>query len=137
MAGRSEVLRSPAHAALTVGGKRVLQVLSELVGQDDVAISLGRFMERGMCRAAARYGIKQCVAVGFVSVGMGPRRVNVFRLADGWRALDAHEAARLVKLAKLPRQSVPPKPVTQVKVVELPRAMRRVPSLTPWQDVGR
>ena len=30
---------------------------------------------------------------------MGPRRVNVFRLSDGWRGLDMDEAKRRVKLA--------------------------------------
>jgi hypothetical protein len=59
MADRSEVQKSAAYAALSVGGKRVLHVLEQEVGHDGVAISLGCFMERGMCRAAARYGIKQ------------------------------------------------------------------------------
>jgi hypothetical protein len=124
MADRS-VQQSAAYEALSVGGKRVLQVIEDEVGNDGSAISLGRFMERGMCRAAARYGIKQVEALGFAVIGMGPRRVNVFRLADGWRALDAHEAKRRVKLARLAmpqRQSAPPKPVTQFKVpVERPR----------------
>ncbi len=69
---------------------------------------------------------------------MGPRRVNVFRLSDGWRGLDMDEAKRRVKLARLPtppRASMPPKPVRQVKVpVERPRTVRRVPSLPTWQD---
>jgi hypothetical protein len=83
MAGRSEVLGSPAYAALTVGGKRVLGVI-EQAGRDGVAISLREFMQRGMCRAAARHGIKQVEALGFVVIGMGPRRVCVFQLSDGW-----------------------------------------------------
>jgi hypothetical protein len=59
MAGRSEVQQSAAYPALSVGGKRVLDVIGEEVGRDGVAISLSCFMERGMCRAAARHGIKQ------------------------------------------------------------------------------
>ena len=66
MADRSEVQKSAAYAALSVGGKRVLHVLEQEVGHDGVAISLGCFMERGMCRAAARYGIKQVELLGFV-----------------------------------------------------------------------
>ena len=64
MADRSEVQKSAAYAALSVGGKRVLHVLEQEVGHDGVAISLGCFMERGMCRAAARYGIKQVELLG-------------------------------------------------------------------------
>ena len=132
MAGRSEVLRSAAYEALSVGGQRVFHVI-ERAGRDGAAISLPEFMERGgMCRSTARLGIKQCVALEFVVIGMGPRRVNTFARADGWRALDAREAKRRVAQARLPmpRQSVPPKPVPQVKVpVEQPRTVRGMPSL--------
>jgi hypothetical protein len=142
MAGRSEVLRSAAYAALSVGGKRVLHVVEEQAPHGAVGISLAQFMSQGMCRAAARFGIKQVELLGFVSVSMGPRRVNVFRLSDGWRGLDADEAKRRVAQARLPMppraSSAPPKPVPQVEArVEPPRTMRRAPSLPTWQDVGR
>ena len=131
MADRSVKL-SAAYEALSVGGKRVLHVIEEEVGHDGSAISLREFMRRGMCRATARIGIKQCELVGFVNVTMGHRRVNVFRLAAGWRGLDMDEAKRRVAQARFPMpprpSSVPPKPATQVKVVELP-TVRRVPSL--------
>ena len=67
---------------------------------------------------------------------MGPRRVNVFRLSDGWRGLDMDEAKRRVKLARLPTppraSSMPPKPVRQVKVpVERP-AVKYVSVSQSW-----
>jgi hypothetical protein len=129
MADRSEVLQSATYAALSVGGKRVLKVILDHVGHDAAAISLAQFMERGMCcRSTARIGIKQCELVDFVTVSMGHRRVNVFRRSDGWRGLDADEAKRRVRLARLPMppraSSVPSKP--QVKApVERPRTLRR------------
>jgi hypothetical protein len=100
-----------------------------------VAISLDKFMEQcDLCRSAVRYGIKQCELLGFAVITIGPRRVSQFRLAEGWRGLDADEAKRRVRLARLPTppraSSVPPKPVRQVKApVERPRTVRRVPSL--------
>jgi hypothetical protein len=114
MAGRSDVLGSAAYAALSDGGRRVFQVIEEQAGRGAVAISLGRFMQHGMCRSTAIRGIRQCEVLGFVSVAVGHRSVGVFRLADGWRGLDMDEAARRVRLARLPmppRQRVPPGPV--------------------------
>jgi hypothetical protein len=79
----------------------------------------------------------------WIRITIGPRRVSVFRLADGWKSLDADEAKRRVAQARLPMppraSSVPPKPVRQVRApVERPRTMRRVPSLPmPWHDDGR
>jgi hypothetical protein len=89
MAGRSEAQKSPAFAALSVGGQRVLKVI-EQAGRDGVAISLDQFMERAdLCRSSVRRGIRQCELVGFVTVSIGARRCSVFALADGWRRLDA------------------------------------------------
>ena len=139
---------SPSYAAaLKISGKRVLRVIEHEIEHsgDGVAISLEQFMAHGMCRAAARYGIKQCECVGFITVAAAARRVNTFAFCDGWRALDADEAARRVKQAKLPKpqradsEPVPPKPVKPPKV-ERPRfSQRRMPSLPsmPWQDDGR
>ena len=77
------------------------------------------------------------------TVSMGPRRVNVFWLSDGWRGLDMDEAKRRVKLARLPtppRQiSAPPKPVRQAQVeqpVEQPPP-RAVPSMPAVAWIGR
>jgi hypothetical protein len=145
MAGRSHVLRSPAYLALSASGKKVLNLIEQEIGHGCAAISLDQFMDTGMCRSAARYGIKQCEALGFVAITTGARRVSLFKLTDGWRALGADEAARRIKQARLPTppraSRVPPKPVRQVKApVEPPRTMqRRVPSLPtmPWQDNGR
>jgi hypothetical protein len=132
MAGRSEAQKSPAFAALSVGGQRVLKVI-EQAGRDGVAISLDQFMERAdLCRSSVRRGIRQCELVGFVTVSIGARRCSVFALADGWRRLDAGEAKRRMKLAKEPTPpratSAPSKPVRQAKArveVEQPRVVRQ------------
>ena len=57
-----------------------------------LSIPLTTFTSSGMGRAAARFGIKQCERLGFVSIGTGLRHANTFRLVDGWRAVDAVEA---------------------------------------------
>jgi hypothetical protein len=83
MAGRA-VERSAAYAALSDGGRRVLQVIEQEVGHDGVAISLEHFMSRGMCRSAARNGIKR--SSGSALSASGWRSVMARRAAH-WRAL--------------------------------------------------
>jgi hypothetical protein len=142
MAGRSEVQRSAADAALCVGGQRVLKVIEEEVRGGGSAITLDQLMDRAdLCRSSVRRGIRQCELVGFIAVAMGPRRVNLFKLSDGWKSLDAAEAKRRMKLAKEPtppRQiSAPPKPVRQARVeVEQPPP-RAVPSMPVVAWIGR
>jgi hypothetical protein len=143
MAGRSEVQRSAAYAALSVSGKTVLKVIEEEVRRGGGAITLDQFMDVDMSRSAARYGIRQCEELGFIAVSMGPRHNNLFKLADGWRGLSADEAARRVKQARLPtppRQTgAPPRAVRPVKVrveVEQPAVERRAPSLPQVQWLG-
>ena len=72
----------------------------------------------------ARFGIKQCERLGFITVGTGVRRANTFRLVDGWRTVDAVEAKRQVQLAKLPK---PPKPPQVAAPQPLKRRSRRSP----------
>jgi hypothetical protein len=146
MVGRPEAQRSAAYGALSVGGKLVLKVIEDDVRRGSGAITLDRLMEqRDLCRSSVRRGIRQCEALGFVSVSMGFRRVGQFQLSDRWRALDADEAARLVKLAKSktpPRAtSAPPKPVRPVKArveVEQPPPPRQ-PSMpvVAWIALAR
>jgi hypothetical protein len=104
----------------------------------EAALSLNNFA--GLSRIGARNGVRQLVALGFVKLKLGRRRVGVFRLATGWRAIDSVDAARkLIKAAKSPRAAistaVPPKPVKVSKPVEKlatvePRTRQRtVPSL--------
>jgi hypothetical protein len=68
MADRSEVLASAAYAALSVGGKRVLQVIEDEVrrggGRARWTGGGGAAVARGMCRAAARHGVRQVEARG-------------------------------------------------------------------------
>ena len=144
MAGRSEVRKSPAFEALSVGGKRALKVIEEEVRGGGSAITLDELMDRAdLCRSSVRRGIRQCELVGFIAVAMGPRRVNLFKLSDGWKSLDAAEAKRRMKLAKEPtppRQSSAPPTARQAKVrveVEQPPVERRAPSLPQVQWLGR
>ena len=104
-------------------------------------------MAVGISKAAVSFAIKQCERLGFVSVGVGTRHCNVFTLINDWRTIDAASAARLVKLARLPKPPrvaapKPPKPAPTPKPakVEPPRTVeRRVPSLPrlSFMDDGR
>ena len=102
---RSELQASPAFAALKPSGKRVLRVIERECGGGAAAISLARFMESGMGRHAAYYGVKQCERLGFVSVSVftGPHRANVFTPVDHWRNIDAVEAKRRMAHARQPK----------------------------------
>jgi hypothetical protein len=143
MAGRS-LQKSEAYATLSVGGGRVLDAVEQLAGRGAVAITLEQLMElTDLCRSSVRRGIRQCELVGFIAVAMGPRRVNLFKLCDGWKSLDAAEAKRRMKLAKEPtpprQSSAPPRAVRPVKVpveVEQPPP-RAVPSMPQVQWLGR
>lgn len=144
------LLHSAAYRALTDSGKRVLSIIENVLSRtgNGTAISLGQFTALGLCRTAARYGVRQCERLGFVTVEVGPRQVHVFSMADGWKSIDADEAERRMALAHQPparraristARVEPPKPVRVPKPVERPRAVRRVPSLPrmSWIDDGR
>ena len=102
---RSEVLQSAAYAALTPSGKQCLHLIEDEIERGDGAAMLPRsfFTVRGLSKAATSFGVKQCERLGFVSVGTGVRGTNLLWLSDGWRTIDAVEAARRVRLAKLPK----------------------------------
>ena len=144
MAGRSQVQRSAAYLALSDGGGRVLDAVEQLAGRGAVAITLEQLMElTDLCRSSVRRGVRQCEALGFIAVTMGPRRTSQFQLSDGWKSLDADGAARLVKQARLPTppraRTAPPKPVRQAKVrveVEQPPPPRQ-PSMPVVAWIGR
>jgi hypothetical protein len=106
-AGMNGMRASAAYNALTRGGKLVLDVIAGEVERngDGVAISLNNFA--GLSRLAARNGVKQIVALGFVKLEFGPRRIGVFRLAHGWASVGSvDEAKRLVRAAKSPRAAM-------------------------------
>jgi hypothetical protein len=69
-----EMSESPAYAALTRGGRRALDLIVVEVERngDGVAISLNSFT--GLSRIAARNGVKQLLALGFVKLEFGRRR---------------------------------------------------------------
>ena len=126
---RAEVRQSAAFQAMTLAGRRVLYFIEGEIERngDSVAIPLTTFTSRGgMCRTAARFGIKQCERLGFISVGTGVRHANTFRLISDWKSIGAVEAARQVQLAKLPKppklpQVAAPKPVQSVKPAPTPK----------------
>jgi hypothetical protein len=89
--------------------------------------------------------LKQLALCGFIRIDIGPRCINAFSLADGWRALDAVEAKRRVELARLPkpqRQAAPkpptPAPTPKSVKVEPRRTMQRAtPSMPKFSwDAG-
>ena len=64
------------------------------------------------------------VRPAFVKIEGGGRRINTFTLIDGWKSLDAVEAARRMALAKLPKPHVP-------------RHLRALSPRLSWMDDGR
>jgi hypothetical protein len=142
MAGRSELQRSPAYRALSDGGVEVLHAVEEQAARGSVAISLERLAElTDLCRSSTRQAIRLCETLGLISVTAGPRRVNEFALANGWRAVDQIEAKRRLQLPRLrtpPRQSsAPPRAVRQAKArveepVEQPQPRQPSMPVVAW-----
>jgi hypothetical protein len=97
--------------------------------------------------------------LGLIDIEPGPRLINIFRLSNRWRTVDAVEAVRLAALAREvqphrrferrrePKPVQAPKPGNKGKASEtndfsqqrLRVVQRRVPSLPTmaWQDDGR
>jgi hypothetical protein len=139
MADRAEMERSAAWRVLTPGGQRAWRIIAnEISGSGTAEISLNGFTKRGLSRVAAQKAVRQLVAVGFVEIAVGVRRVGVFKLADRWRSIsDVDEARRLVQAA---RQGPSPRGATSNPAVPKPgpkdpkpardeRTRRPVPSL--------
>ena len=140
----AEARQSAAFQAMTLAGRRVLQFIEREVerGGDGVAITLKTFTSSGgMCRAMARFGVKQCERLGFIRIGTGLRHANTFSLVDGWRTVHAVEAERLVPpQVAAPKPVKPPKPAPTPKPVEPPRTVQQrgvtLPRLS-FMDDGR
>ena len=136
MTDRSQMMQSPAYAALSPAGRKVLAAIEREVerGGGVVVISFADFARRcDVSHSAAYSGLKQVALLGFASAETGPRprRIHTIRLRDNWQGIDADEARRLHLQARLPKQQqAVPKPVK-------PRSIRRpAPSLPrmPWDD---
>ena len=89
----------------------------------------------GGSKGSISFGIKQCERLGLVRIGTGFRHANTFSLTDGWGAVDAVEAKRLVQLAKLPKPPQvaapqPVKPPKPVKPAPAPKPVTVAPSST-------
>ena len=123
---------SPAFQALTPSGKRALRLIADEVtrkGGGAVTLSRSHFTARGMGKVSVTFAVKQLRLTGFVVIELGERRATVFRLIDRWRALDAHEAARRLRQARLPMARPaeaepvkPPKPAPTPKPAKVERS---------------
>jgi hypothetical protein len=101
------MLTSPAYAALSPSGRRVLALIDSKVTHRGgvAAISFGD-IERscGMIHGTCGFALRQVKLLGFVSVARGPgprRRINTFRVSDVWRDLDALACRQLAAQARL------------------------------------
>jgi hypothetical protein len=94
--------------------------------------------------------LKQLDALGWIEITRGPRAGNVFRLSNRWRAIDADEAARLVRSARkaMPQRrherrrepvQPPPQPVPEPVETDAPVQFmaERKPSLPTLAWLGR
>ena len=122
---RAEVRQSVAFQALTPVGRRVLAKIEDEVARNGGgAVALPRSSFGGSL-GSVTFGVRQCERLGFVSVHVhaGLRRAHTFRLCDDWKSISADKAARLVKLAKLPRppQVAAPQPVKPPKSAPTPK----------------
>ena len=102
MTDRSQMMQSPAYAALSPAGRKVLAAIEREVerGGGVVVISFADFARRcDVSHSAAYSGLKQVALLGFASVETGPRprRIHTIRLRDNWQGIDADEARRLAR----------------------------------------
>lgn len=131
MADRSQMLASPAYAALSSTARRVLQVIEVEVarGNGVAAISFGDSARLcGTARSTACLALRLLGLLGFINIE--PGRVRRFTLCDGWQSLDAVEAKRLRRQTRLPMvssaafRSLPPISRAVLRVVEEAAALR-------------
>jgi hypothetical protein len=121
---------SAAYAAMTPCGKTCLHLIEGEIERHGGTASISRVaIERtGVSRASVNFGLKQIVQCGFMTISVGRRHINTFRLADDWKSLDADEAKRRVALAKLPKppvaRALPPKPVKPPKPPKVTALLR-------------
>jgi hypothetical protein len=151
---------SPAFQMLPRSARRVFGAIEQAIGDRTSAIvSYTDFrLDHHIGRQNISVSLKLLDHLGLIEIEPGPRLVNVFRLSNRWRTVDAVEAVRLAALARELRahrkfekrrepkpnspkllgsfpKAPPPKPMTTAR----PRTMqRRVPSLPtmPWHDDG-
>ena len=132
MTDRSGVVASAAYAAMTRSGRRVLHLIEGEVerGGGTASISLDDFDRRfGCSRRSTCFALKQLALLRLHHHRHGTAPRQDVPLYDGWRAVTADEAKRLVKQARLPkppRAAVPklPKPVKPPKASKPPKVKR-------------
>jgi hypothetical protein len=144
---------SAAYRMLPRRARRVFAAIERAIGDGSSAsVSFVDFsLNHGIGRQSVSPSLKLLDHLGLIEIAPGPRLVNIFRLSNRWRTIDAVEAVRLAALARerrscrrfeKRREPKPVKPPAPVKpmTIERPRMQqRRVPSLPqmPWHDDGR
>src|SRR5258705_9141977 len=144
---------SPAYRMLTLSARRVLAAIERAIGDRiSASVSFTEFrFDHHIGRQSISPSVKLLDHLGLIDIEPGPRLINIFRLSNRWRTIDAVEAVRLAALARevLPHRRfekrrepkpVKPAPAPKPMTIARPRTMqRRVPSLPtmPWQDDGR
>jgi len=150
---------SPAFALLPLRARRVLAAIERAIGDGTSAtVSFTEFrFDHHIGRQSISPSVKLLDHLGLIDIEPGPRLINIFRLSNRWRCIDAVEAVRLAALAREVRTgrrfekrreasnkgdvggSVPVKPPPKPMTIERPAMPRRVPSMPtmPWHDDGR
>jgi hypothetical protein len=103
---------SPAYRVLSPNARRALDAIERAIGDGGaVQISRGSFHAEHEVRSGSYRGvIRQLASLGLVDIERGaPRRVNVFRISERWRGIDADEARRLRALVRPPTPQRRPK----------------------------
>ena len=96
------MLQSPAYAALPRSARKVLAAISTEIGRaggDRAAITYETFMYDFHCGTPTQ-ALRLLRSLGLIEVSAGRHLAGMYKLSDGWRAIDETEALRLLQLAR-------------------------------------
>jgi hypothetical protein len=101
-ADRSEMMASAAYSALTPRMRKVFHAISTAIGDGDSApMSRHCFtLDFSVPPKAIKPSLDVLTQLGLIEVGLGARRVQVFRFGTGWRQLDALAAVRVLQTVR-------------------------------------
>ena len=132
MASAMDRQGSAAWAALSAASRKMLIVIEQAIaerGTREVELAFSHFLDAPPELAISRPVIRHCVrrleALGFVTVRLGAKRVNVFALSQEFWSVDKTSAKRRLARAKAAK----PKPA--------PRQLQLGQALGPSQQEGR
>jgi hypothetical protein len=94
--------QSPAYRRLPPSARRVFAAIERSIGGGDSAtVSYVDFQrDHRVGRQSISISLKLLDHLGMIDIEPGPRLINIFRLSDRWRSIDAVEAVRLAALAR-------------------------------------